>query len=48
MRKLGTAIETKMSMLSEAVKDALGTPLATANLFVAEAETREAKGRNSA
>jgi IS5 family transposase len=48
VRKLGTAIETKMTALSEAVKEALGTPLAKAKQFVAQARTRKAKGRNSA
>ncbi len=48
VRKLGTAIETKMTALSEAVKDALGTPLAKAKQFVAQARTRKVKGRNSA
>jgi IS5 family transposase len=48
VRKLGTAIETKMTALSEAVKEALSTPLAKAKQFVAQARTRKVKGRNSA
>jgi IS5 family transposase len=48
VRKLGTAIETKMTALSAAVKESLGTPLAKAKQFVAQARTRKAKGRNSA
>jgi IS5 family transposase len=48
VRKLGAAIESKMTALSEAVKESLGTPLAKAKQFVAQARTRKVKGRNSA
>ena len=48
VRKLHTAIETKMTALSEAVKDLLSGPLAMAKQLVAQARTRKVKDRNSA